>query len=229
MTIGSVVLAVVGFFMLGSGVVNQVGNILDFRDNLAGEAEVPGTTEMVLEADTQYNVLAIGDDLVYSSGSDDFSDTVIADFDEPDVTITDPDGNEVELGTPIQTTFDMPETDAVAISDFHSGDAGTYTMVVEGSGGAVDAVGVGDALTFDDLKDFTGSAVALVVAGFAAMIGLPMLIGGIIWAVSSKSRTGGPRGPSGPGRYQPPTWGPPGGYPAPGGYGPPGSQGGGWS
>ena len=222
LTVGSLVLAVVGFFMLGSGVYDQMDNILSFRENLAGEAAVPGTTEMELEAGKKYNVLAMGDDLV-SSGGQDFEETFVNSFEEPDVTILDPDGNEVELGNPAQITFDMPETDAVAIADFKSGEAGTYTMEVSDSSDDVDAVGVGDALTFDDFKGFAGSVVALAVAGVAAMVGLPLLVGGIIWAATSKKRAT-QSGPGGPGMYPPPTWGPP-GPGQPGGFG----QSGGWS
>jgi hypothetical protein len=220
--VGGIVTMVVGGFVLGDDVVETVENAIDFRDDLAVEVDLPGEATFDLSGGDEYQVIAIGRDLVRSStDAGGFTDTDVRAFAIPAVTITDPSGDDVALHDPgVSTTWDSG-VDGVAIYEFDAVDSGRYSITVDGEPSAVTSVGVGEGFEFEDLASFFGGAAAIALGAVLLAIGIVLLVAGAIWlAVGGGSTT--PRPPPGPWGGGPPGYGPPPGYGAPPGYGPQG-------
>jgi hypothetical protein len=223
-----VVTMVVGGVVLGDDVVDTVENAIDFRDDLAVEVDLPGDATFELRGGDEYQVIAIGRDLVRSStDAGGFTDTDIRPFDVPEVTITDPSGDDVVLHDPgVSTTYDSG-VDGVVIYEFDAVDSGRYSIAVDGEPSAVTSVGVGESFELEDLAGIFGGAAAIVLGGVLLGMGIVMLVAGAIWlSVGGGSTTprpppSGPWGGSGGWPAPPPGSGPQPGYGAPPGYGPP--------
>lgn len=222
-------LFVAGFVLLARDVVDTVDRITDFRDELDADAAAPSTVQFEVQQGVDYDVFAIGSNLVYDRcpGSE-TSCSETRSFTVPEFSISGPTGRIDISGSGGEVTYDLPGTDAVKIGSFTAAEAATYTITVGPATSEVTAIGVGEGIDFgEEVEDYIANGVAITVGGLVFTVGLLALIGGIIWRVVSGSGGGGSAPPGGFGGPQwrpgplPPQqgWPPQQGYPP--GYGPP--------
>lgn len=174
-----------GFVVMGANLFETASDALDLRGSLEGDVAVPGSTEMALD-EGRYHVLALGPSLVVgdaSSATDPIGDVERLPFTEPTVTVTGPDGEDMQLTSPgIETLYDTPAIDAVAIAELVVPADGTYVVAADGGAGDVTYVGIGEATDLaDEVKESLAVGVVITLGGLAGGFGILLLVGGAIW------------------------------------------------
>lgn len=202
-------LTVGGALLLGTGLFDTFDALLNRRERLAIEVEVPGRGEVHLEPGS-YDVVVIGDDLTRRDGRGSDPDRVRrGTFREPTVTVRPAGGDALVLQEPkFDLTFSSSSYDMVSIKSFRVTTAGTYVVEVNGEPGPVESVGIGDASDLN-AKALAAAFGGLVVFGLgllALVPGIGMLIGGVIWWVVVRNRDAAspPWPPGPPGPFPPP-------------------------
>lgn len=194
----------VAMVVVGADVWDDTGGSLDHRDDIEGEATVPGRAEVALPAG-DWVVLALGPDLTFStSGADPGSARVERGaWEEPSVVVTTADGGPVATRPPaLEVLRDTPGGDAASLTAFTLDDPTTVVLAAEGGDGAVTAIGIGEEETFGDIvKGYALPTVVAVVGALIGSVGPFVAIGGAVWwmlrAAGSGPRRGGPTYPPG--------------------------------
>jgi hypothetical protein len=176
-----------GIALIVSGVVRLADTVEDFE-----RVSVPGTGEVRIDETGGYSIYHEYDQF----GSSRFYPP------EPDVTVTDPSGTEVDLERYSGTvTYDFNNHEGEGLYTFDADETGTYTVTVEGDSESVVAVGRGVG------RGLVTSILAGVAVGFIGVVG------GIVMAVVVGVKRSGNR------RRLRANWNPPPG-PPPGAWGP---------
>lgn len=225
-----VLLLVVGVVVGRSGVERVERTVTDLRNSgddvrngLLLELTVPGDEEVDLEPG-RYDVFAL-----YTLGSTGFrpptsttSSPVVTDgsgttpadddedFDEPEVTVTGPDGQALVLREPsIEAIFTGASGQLYAVHSFRVDVAGTHS--VSATGGEADKVGVGPTLDDGRIGQLVTDGALTLVGFLGAGLGFVLAAAGGIWFLV------GGKPPRPPAAWGPATAGP---MPAPGWGGP---------
>ena len=230
LTITGAVLLVLGFVGTVAGVGRVRVHVQAIRDTgpnlrnaVIADLNVPGSRRVELEPG-RYDVFAIS---TYGEGfrrpstttttrpgqvdqpTGPFSDIGL---DEPQVTLTDPDGRVLPQHEPgVGSIFAGVSGEMYAITTYRVLEPGTYRL--SASGGNAAEVGIAPSVTDRDVTRLVGSGLLTLLAALGMGLGFVLGLIGVIWLLVG----GGPKGPPSPAHGWPGAPPPPGGiWPQPG-------------